>query len=168
MPSIARKPSPNNMNPIQTAWLAGILEGEGCFTVDSRNRVRINCNMTDFDVIRKIKEITGCGTIHEDEFEDKKNRLVWRVSNVKQAHSICKQILPFMHQRRSKRIKKMIKTCERAKENSNTLSEDEVIQIFLDDRTYREIAEEYDCSASQVSRIKNRKSNTDITKNLER
>ena len=54
-----------NLNEIQIAWMAGILEGEGSFDIDNRSKVRykestappvgyLKVSMTDEDVIKKF------------------------------------------------------------------------------------------------------------------
>ena len=40
------------------AWLAGLLEGEGCFSTRKKNNyIRIHVNLTDYDVIARAAEI---------------------------------------------------------------------------------------------------------------
>lgn len=41
------------------AWLAGLLEGEGCFATKSKNGVTIKMEMTDRDVIHKAAKLMG-------------------------------------------------------------------------------------------------------------
>ena len=59
------------VDPVALAWAAGILEGEGCFSIFKRVRASGNevvtcsilCEMTDEDVILKLKDILGVGNI---------------------------------------------------------------------------------------------------------
>lgn len=65
-----RKALPD-ITPLDLAWLAGILEGEGSFIVNSRTRtpkngepwkqvdVRVQINMTDEDVISRVAHLIG-------------------------------------------------------------------------------------------------------------
>jgi hypothetical protein len=42
---------------VQTAWAAGLLEGEGCFGVQhSRTTPRIQINMTDRDIVQRFAD----------------------------------------------------------------------------------------------------------------
>lgn len=48
--------TPTFTNPISVAWLAGILEGEGCFDT-SAGTPRIRVKMGDKDVVERIAEL---------------------------------------------------------------------------------------------------------------
>lgn len=45
-------------------WLAGLLEGEGCFNIRSDNRVRIAVEMTDKDVVERVAKLFGTNVSH--------------------------------------------------------------------------------------------------------
>lgn len=53
------------MTTEETAWLAGLLEGEGCFAVTSKSRarpdVRVELKMTDRDVVLRAAALMGFG-----------------------------------------------------------------------------------------------------------
>ena len=50
------------MTDLEIAWIAGILEGEGCFTCDTKTtRLRVQCVMTDKDIIDRLHNIVGKG-----------------------------------------------------------------------------------------------------------
>ena len=58
------------MDTIALAWVAGLLEGEGAFVLAWHKssagpypEVRVQCNMTDEDVIRKLHASTGVGAV---------------------------------------------------------------------------------------------------------
>lgn len=40
-------------------WLAGLLEGEGCFGLSS-GCIRISLNMTDRDIVEQVADLFGC------------------------------------------------------------------------------------------------------------
>ena len=42
------------MNSLDWAWVAGLLEGEGCFTFSSNGYPRIQLQMTDEDIVSRI------------------------------------------------------------------------------------------------------------------
>lgn len=47
---------------IEIAWLAGLLEGEGCFMIQHHASPSIQLAMTDFDVVAKAAKIMEMGT----------------------------------------------------------------------------------------------------------
>jgi hypothetical protein len=62
------------MDNAKLMWVAGLLEGEGHFGINRRKagrggrkkeyvQLRIECNMTDEDVIRKLHDWAGVGTV---------------------------------------------------------------------------------------------------------
>jgi hypothetical protein len=52
------------------AWAAGILEGEGCFSIHRRKdrsntlNTAIHCEMTDEDIIRRLHAVFKVGTVN--------------------------------------------------------------------------------------------------------
>jgi hypothetical protein len=53
------------MTPAETAWLTGIVEGEGTFVHGRRPCGQIRVVMTDEDVIRRLQSTTGLGIVHD-------------------------------------------------------------------------------------------------------
>jgi len=54
--------TPHDIPPLEVAWLAGILEGEGSFI--SKGQARIQVAMTDQDIITRLAELTGVGRVY--------------------------------------------------------------------------------------------------------
>lgn len=54
------------MTEIETAWLAGLFEGEGCITAkkSAGNQRFLLIKMTDEDVVRKAHRIAGVGKLY--------------------------------------------------------------------------------------------------------
>lgn len=53
-----------NIDQNQFFWLAGLLEGEGCFSVrqdGQRRSPKVLINMTDKDVIERVAALVGSG-----------------------------------------------------------------------------------------------------------
>ena len=48
-----------NLTPVQWAWVAGLLEGEGCFPVSNSGYPRISLQMTDEDIIKRFADYFG-------------------------------------------------------------------------------------------------------------
>ena len=109
------------ISPRDLAWLAGFLEGEGCFSSQRyyQNRTcwydlpSIQVNMTDRDVVARAGRLLGgrqvsvrvnCKTKHKDQY-------VWRV-NGKRAVHVMRKLLPHMGKRRAKRISALIRSYE--------------------------------------------------------
>lgn len=46
------------MRQIDVIWLAGLLEGEGCFNLrEERNQPRVSIEMTDEDIIKRVAKL---------------------------------------------------------------------------------------------------------------
>ncbi len=105
------------MRAVEKAWLAGIIEGEGSFYTSKRKvkegfvlHARVEVQMTDEDVIRRIHELTGVGYVMERNKRHSHWKQAWRwgVSGIP-ALRIMKAILPYMHSRRSERIEEIMR-----------------------------------------------------------
>lgn len=104
------------MNSADTAWVAGIVEGEGCMGLDSSGvgttrtnpKAYIKVAMTDEDVIRALHQKTGVGNVYgpypgggskgKDHW---KEQWVWHVGKREDVYSIITDILPFLYGRRT-------------------------------------------------------------------
>lgn len=109
------------------AWVAGLLEGEGCFTLKSRpniscgtarGNILVECHMCDRDVLERLHNIVNCGNVNGP-YKNGTNpkhrpRHMFRVSGTK-AYKLMKLILPFMCSRRSTRIRQLIQMYEQVK-----------------------------------------------------
>lgn len=110
----------------EKAWMAGLLEGEGCFSICVRKTAKhdhktlaVFCEMTDEDVIVKLHKIAGCGTINKRlntsgrvDRRVRKPTWIWSVQNHKGILLICKAVYPFMGIRRQEKIKELIEYVE--------------------------------------------------------
>lgn len=102
------------MTPVETAWFAGLMEGEGSFGNYSRRKshvdIRVRLAMTDMDVIKKAADLLGGMPIYT---YDRKHQGGYRAHH-KTLHCITlmgyraaramEAILPFMGERRSAKI----------------------------------------------------------------
>lgn len=93
----------------QLVWAAGVLEGEGCFTMKTNNAGRdkpaVSCKMTDLDVLENLKEVFGVGHIYEVATENHwKDAWTWDVQARADAIAVMEDVLPFMHGRRRAKI----------------------------------------------------------------
>jgi hypothetical protein len=97
------------MTDVELAWLAGLLEGEGCFS----NRADRNCpvievKMTDLDVINRVAEMFGRTAWlipaqrkgYQDQYRTK--------IQGEPARELMRKLLPMMGERRSARIQELL------------------------------------------------------------
>ena len=107
------------MREADVNWIAGLLEGEGCFTKRTkpgtiRSRVCIMCQMTDSDVLHKLCKIAGVGKVrgpYNNGPRGKLPRYTWQV-NGSLAYVLMKELFPHMCSRRQARISKLVSEYE--------------------------------------------------------
>lgn len=111
------------LTPTEAAWVAGLLEGEGCFTLywSERKdkslypRFGAQCNMTDKDVIEHLHELCG-GTVQGPKIKYTqhgvrgKDQWLWTLGRRAGLSDFLPQILPYMASRRSAKIALMLTT----------------------------------------------------------
>ena len=98
------------MTDKETAWLAGILEGEGCF---SFNRTAIiTLSMTDLDIVKRVAVLFGNRPLRSYAPRGNQKKSVHTTSVcADRAMRIMGLILPYMGERRSARIKEVMAIC---------------------------------------------------------
>jgi hypothetical protein len=103
------------ISDVDLAWLAGLLEGEGAFMVHhepttetrrARVVIRIAVHMTDRDVVERVREIVGLGTVlrkppgkrhHKETFR-------WAISAKAPTLKLMQILRPHMGERRTAQI----------------------------------------------------------------
>jgi len=105
------KLNPKNWTRENICWLAGILEGEGCWpNVKNRKRGILICAMTDKDIVERIKNIIGGGHIYYKKTKpEHKDQWQYTLSTTVATYAISCAVFPFMGIRRKARIKKLFK-----------------------------------------------------------
>lgn len=100
------------MTEAELHWVAGLLEGEGCFSVkvDSYVRLEIRCNMTDEDVIYRLRETVGVGNVRGPIEKRTRNGVakpqwLWTLGRRDGAEELMSLLLPLMGARRSAKIR---------------------------------------------------------------
>lgn len=92
------------MGEMSIAWIAGIIEGEGCISVLQKREDYpvITVQMTDEDIITRLKNLTGVGTICIVTKKDPKHKqpYKWTVCGRKNVARILLAIYPLMGSRR--------------------------------------------------------------------
>jgi hypothetical protein len=66
-----------NWEPANLSWLAGILEGEGYFGYTA-GKMRVECEMSDEDVIKRVHYVAGFGSTHHKEPRKEGHKPLWR------------------------------------------------------------------------------------------
>lgn len=105
------------MTEIETAWLAGLLEGEGSFCSANNgkrsrgidNGCRVSVAMTDKDVMEKIAKLIDARVTSYQPTRPPEAKLAYRIQVCgNKAVSIMEAILPFMGERRAERINQLL------------------------------------------------------------
>ena len=104
-------------------WVAGILEGEGCFRSkttslrkDGNSRYHypaVEVNMADEDVIRRLQTIMGVGNVHgpygkHPAHPDWKPMWRWSVQKKHDAEEVMTLVYPIMGSRRRQKIEDIL------------------------------------------------------------
>lgn len=98
-------------------WLAGLMEGDGCFTVHVKGpyrRPQITLGMSDEDTIRRAHAIATVGHVNGPYTKmtpaGKPGKPVWRwtVSDQADAAGLMMMLFPLMGQRRQERIRRIL------------------------------------------------------------
>jgi hypothetical protein len=105
------------MTEIETAWLAGLFEGEGTFVSANNgkrsrgidNGCRVALYMTDKDVVERAAKLIGVEVRTSQPKRPLTAKLVYRIQFFgNKAVAVMEAILPFMGERRSERIKYLL------------------------------------------------------------
>lgn len=100
------------MNREDLAWVAGVFEGEGCFSFHEKSRAISACiSMTDLDVIETVKSIIGLGTIVSVKPGKVgwKPQWKWAVNSFEDVQAVAAMLWPWLKSRRRVKIKSVLK-----------------------------------------------------------
>ena len=92
------------------AWLAGLIEGEGSFSITADCRyIRIKVKMTDEDVVRQAQLVAAMGTVGGpyDSGPRRKDQWQWVVTDSNEAYALMIALYPWLGQRRQARIREI-------------------------------------------------------------
>lgn len=97
------------MTAEEIAYVAGLLEGEGCFTFNhpkTQKYPKIRMETTDYDVACRVQSYFDCGTIRTVKKRKAhwKQSYVFQISAVEQVREALLAIRPWMSERRAERI----------------------------------------------------------------
>ncbi len=109
-----------NLSEIEIAWLAGLLEGEGSFTLDKRPQKRyknstappapyIKIAMVDEDIISKVAFLLNKNYFSPSRLtKNKKKVYICHIGDRKTLIYLLPRLLPYMGKRRTNQIKECI------------------------------------------------------------
>lgn len=116
------------MTDIETAWVAGLIEGEGCLGLykltgarKGRRRGRITVNMTDEDVVLKLHALTGVGHVRmnnwhaEHKLSHYKRKWIWEVGRQIDVTMLLLRLLSHLGQRRLEKAILILDYCADSK-----------------------------------------------------
>ena len=96
------------MDPLWTAWLAGLYEGEGSLFGFSNSRTAgaLRIGMTDEDVIHRCREVMGVGHVTgpREQRPPRKPIWTWSVYQRSDLLMVVEAILPYLGERRRQRV----------------------------------------------------------------
>lgn len=89
-------------------WLAGLVEGEGCFYMchpkGRRKHIRFQLKMCDEDIVRQVAAMIGMKSIQYIPPQGN-NKALWRInSSGKKAEALMWSVFPYMGERRKAKI----------------------------------------------------------------
>jgi hypothetical protein len=95
------------MDRVDAAWLAGLLDGEGCFD-SPRGNPRVRVKMSDLDVVLRAADLMGAST-HYELVKDRKPLLVAQITG-QRAVDVMRSVLPFLGARRTSKVTEIVLT----------------------------------------------------------
>lgn len=104
---------------IEVAWLAGLLEGEGCFNLmraNSRSKrplIRVQVAMTDRDIVERVRALMDAPSVqeHKDRGQpDNWKRRYVTCASGRKAEAVMRAVRPYMGERRGTKIDELLST----------------------------------------------------------
>lgn len=91
-------------------WLVALLDGEGSFTLNGK-APNIVLAMADEDTVRLAHARAGVGNVNGP-YDRSPNKPIWqwKVTSKPDVLALCKALLPYMSERRSAAIQKLLAT----------------------------------------------------------
>jgi hypothetical protein len=104
---------PQRDTPQGWAWVAGLIEGEGWIGPSPQAKRRsavIGASSTDRDVLDRLHDLTGVGSIYTLKLQKPTHKQGWQwsVSNRRDVHDVLEQILPLLGSRRAERARHVL------------------------------------------------------------
>jgi hypothetical protein len=101
-------PGWSKVTDIEAAWLAGLLEGEGCFRRSECNAFQISLEMTDKDIVERAAKLMN-GRVYQRKMRKEHWKTQWHVHvGADNGKATLLRILPFMGERRTQKINEIL------------------------------------------------------------
>ena len=126
------------------AWLAGLIEGDGCIHEESKgNKIRMTVGMTDLDVLERVQHIAGAGKIRGPYQNTAigsyniKPMYYWSTSSGP-AYALLVALFPWFGNRRRDKVSLAISQFAKAKVYNGTKIQCDKGHAFTEDNTWIE------------------------------
>jgi hypothetical protein len=108
-------PSLRAMTACDLAWMAGLIEGEGSLIPGGRRYGSVRVAMTDLDILQRLAEVFGVGTICSLRSREAHHKQAWVWQVVRQANvaDLTEVIAPFLLERRRAATARLLALHER-------------------------------------------------------
>lgn len=103
------------MTDAEIAWLAGIVEGEGCIAFPGVYSTVLTIGMTDKDVIDRCHALVGAGARYVTSKGRHKPQYIWKLADQHKMRELLALLLPWMGERRSARIREAFGRLEKVR-----------------------------------------------------
>lgn len=133
------RPTPFNED-VRWAWVAGLLEGDGCFTVNQGSGV-VSAVMTDKDTIDRLHSWTGVGTVrgpyHNANGLNVKPLYHWSTGRKEDVIFVIDKVLPYLLERRAARAAEVRSIAVNQPTRSSDWTHCKHGHEFTEENTYR-------------------------------
>ncbi len=98
-------------------WFVGVFEGEGTICLSARSSVQLRIAMTDKDVIARIRNVVGLGTVYapwKSQRADRKPSWLWNMYRKAEVAAVLPWMLPHLGERRRARALEAVQHMKRS------------------------------------------------------
>lgn len=94
------------MTGVEIAWVAGIFEGEGTIGFSNASSVQVQVRMSDEDIVRRLKDVTGLGHVTGPYGGIGRNKPLWcwHVGAKRDVARLLLAVCPLLGARRRERV----------------------------------------------------------------
>lgn len=98
----------DSVSILQIYWLAGLIEGEGCFSYGN-HQATVRVSTTDHDTALRLQSISGLGRVASlPQRPNCKPAWLWRVTRSSEAVGLMMTIYPLLSRRRQNKIREIL------------------------------------------------------------
>lgn len=93
---------------VELAWVAGFLEGEGCFSATKLKHPRIDAPQVQREPLERLASILGCGVIYERPAKGRAQRQYQWIAQGKNAVGVMMTVYTWMSPKRKAEIQRAL------------------------------------------------------------